>query len=127
MAIKQPKTTYQIKQVDPLNPPQEELPPKKTEGLQSADTIGNWTVERLVRFLQATMEENPPSRIPSLSCDDLTVNVKTNFMDQIQFTQYQTGVGAAGTASALPANPSGYLRILDYTGQPFVIPYYKAN
>lgn len=91
------------------------------------ETIGGWTVERLVRFLQQAMEENPPSRIPSLTCDTLIVNQQANMVDQIQFTQYQTTVGAAGTATVLPANPSGYMRVLDYTGQPFVIPYYKAS
>lgn len=91
------------------------------------ETIGDWTVEKLVRFLQQALEENPPSRIPTLVCDDITTNVKLTLADQIQFSQAQTTVGAAGSASALPANPSGYIRILDFTGNPFVIPYYKAS
>jgi len=90
------------------------------------ETIGEWTVERLVRFLQNALEESPPSRIPALVCDELTVNAKLAVTDQIQFGQFQTTVGAAGSASALPATPTGYIRVLDYTGQPFVIPYYKA-
>jgi hypothetical protein len=91
------------------------------------ETIGEWTVERLVRFLQNALEETPPSRIPMLVCDELTVNTKLAVTDQIQFGQAQTNVGAAGSATALPANPTGYIRILDFTGQPFVIPYYKAS
>lgn len=91
------------------------------------ETIGEWTVERLVRFLQNALEETPPSRIPTLVCDEVTVNTKFTLGDQIQFSQFQTTVGAAGSASALPATPTGYIRILDYTGQPFVIPYYKAS
>jgi len=91
------------------------------------DTIGEWTVEKLVRFLQSALEENPPSRIPTVVCDTLTVQGQATMLDQIQFTQAQTGVGAAGSATALPANPTGYIRILDFTGQPFVIPYYKAS
>jgi hypothetical protein len=91
------------------------------------ETIGDWTVERLVRFLQNALEETPPSRIPTLVCDEVTVNTKQTFVDQVQFIQAQTTVGAAGSASALPANPTGYIRILDYTGSPFVIPYYKAS
>lgn len=91
------------------------------------ETIGDWTVEKLVRFLQQALEENPPSRIPALTCDELVVNVKLTMIDQLQFTQFQTSVGGAGSAAALPATPSGYLRILDYTGQPFVVPYYKAS
>lgn len=91
------------------------------------ETIGDWTVERLVRFLQQALEENPPSKIPTLVCDTLTVQVQETLVDQIQFNQVQTTVGAAGSASALPATPTGYIRILDNTGQPFVIPYYKAS
>lgn len=91
------------------------------------ETIGDWTVEKLVRFIQSALEENPPSRIPQVVCDSFQANVMATFIDQIQFMQAQTTVGAAGSASALPANPSGYIRILDYTGQPFVIPYFKAS
>jgi len=91
------------------------------------ETIGEWTVERLVRFLQNALEETPPSRIPTLVCDALSVNVKHIFGDQVQFSQAQLSVGAAGSATAPPATPSGYIRILDYTGAPFVIPYYKAS
>lgn len=91
------------------------------------ETIGDWTVEKLVRFLQNALEETPPSRIPTLVSDEITVNSKMVLVDQVQFIQAQTGVGAAGTATALPANPTGYIRVLDYTGAPFVIPYYKAS
>lgn len=91
------------------------------------ETIGDWTVERLVRFLQQALEENPPNRIPTVVCDTLTVNTTATFIDQLQFNQTQTTVGGAGSGSALPANPVGYLKILDYTGQPFVVPYYKAS
>lgn len=91
------------------------------------ETIGEWTVERLVRFLQNALEETPPSRIPTLVTDELTVNLKHTFNDQVQFNQAQLTVGAAGSATALPATPSGYIRILDFTGAPFVIPYYRAS
>lgn len=91
------------------------------------ETIGDWTVEKLVRFLQQALEENPPSRIPALVCDTITASQQLTLADQIQFSQVQTTVGAAGSASALPANPTGYVRILDHTGQPFVVPYYKAS
>ena len=91
------------------------------------ETIGDWTVERLVRFLQQALEDTPPSRIPALTCDTITVQQTATFLDQLQFTQAQLGVGAAGAATAPPATPSGYIRILDFTGAPFVIPYYKAS
>lgn len=38
----------------------------------------------------------------------------------------QTTVGAAGTASALPANPTGYL-VVNLGNGPIVIPYYAAS
>ena len=37
----------------------------------------------------------------------------------------QTTVGAAGAASALPANPTGYAKI-DVGGTTYVTPYYAA-
>jgi hypothetical protein len=91
------------------------------------ETIGTWTVQELTRFLQSVIEDNPPPRIPQLSCDDITINVKMTVIDQLQLTQNQVTVGSAGTASALPANPEGYFRILDFTGQSRVVPYYKSN
>jgi len=90
------------------------------------ETIGEWTVDRLIRFLEQQRDENPPNQIPTLVCDDLTVAGKLTLIDQIVFSQFQTTVGAAGGASALPATPSGYIRILDYTGQSKVIPFYNA-
>lgn len=93
----------------------------------AGETIGDWTVEKLVRFLQQALEENPPSRLPTIVCDTIETNITATFKDQVQFNQVQTTVGTAGSATALPANPSGYIRVLDYTGQPFVIPYYKAS
>lgn len=91
------------------------------------ETIGNWTVSQLVRFLQEQLRQNPPTSAPNLSSSHLTCYELLDIRDQIQFHQIQTTVGSAGTATALPANPSGYVRILDYTGNPFVIPYYKAT
>ena len=38
----------------------------------------------------------------------------------------QTTVGAAGAASALPAQPTGYLKV-DVAGTTFVVPYYAAS
>ena len=37
------------------------------------ETIGEWTVDRLIRFLEQQRDENPPNQIPTLVCDDLTV------------------------------------------------------
>lgn len=91
------------------------------------ETIGGWTVSQLVRFLQEQLRQNPPTSAPNLSSSRLTCYELLDIRDQVQFHQVQFTVGGAGTASALPANPAGYVRILDYTGNPFVIPYYKSN
>lgn len=89
------------------------------------DTIGKWTVSELVRFLQEQFRQNPPESSPNLSSDNLTVTALLNILDQVEFNQAQATVGAAGAASALPATPAGYIKILDFTGQPKVIPYYN--
>lgn len=91
-----------------------------------SDTIAEWTFEQLIRVIQQILEETPPSRIPSLTCDELFNNSKTVFSDQVQFTQVQTTVGAAGGATALPATPRGYFKVLDHTGQTRVVPFYDA-
>jgi hypothetical protein len=91
------------------------------------ETIGKWTVSELVRFMQEQLRQNPPTNAPTFTTSQLKCYELLDIKDQVQFNQVQTTVGAAGSASALPATPSGYIRILDYTGQPFVIPYYKAT
>lgn len=91
------------------------------------ETIGKWTVTQLVRFLQEQLRQNPPTEAPTLTTSQLKCYELLDIKDQVQFNQVQSTVGAAGSASALPATPSGYIRILDYSGQPFVIPYYKAS
>jgi hypothetical protein len=59
--------------------------------------------------------------------DELTVTTKLTLNDQMQFLQAQTGVGAAGGATALPATPTGYFRVLDPLGKLVVIPYYASS
>jgi hypothetical protein len=90
------------------------------------EKIGDWTVGQLVRFLEQTLRESPPTRIPTLTTEELTNTEKLVCTDQIQLTQQQTTVGTAGGASALPATPTGYYRILDFTGTLRLVPYYNA-
>jgi hypothetical protein len=45
---------------------------------------------------------------------------------QHDFSDTQTTVGAAGSASALPATPTGYIRVL-VNGATVVIPYYASE
>lgn len=92
----------------------------------SDQTIGNWTVQQLVRFLQSRQEQSPPSKIPTLTCEDLDVTEKLRIFDQLQVNLVQTTVGSAGSASALPANPAGYFQILDNAGAMKLVPYYNS-
>ena len=41
-------------------------------------------------------------------------------------SDHQTTVGAAGGASALPATPTGYAKLVDVTGTIYVVPYYAS-
>lgn len=95
--------------------------------MAAPDSIGDWTVSELVRFLQEQLRQNPPETAPNLTSDNLNVTALVKVLDQIQFLQNQLTVGAAGTASALPATPDGYIKILDYRGSVKVIPYYKPS
>lgn len=91
------------------------------------DSIGQWDSTTLVKFIQDILQNNPPSFSSSITVDQLSVAAKAIIQDQIQYTRSsRTTVGTAGGAAALPATPSGYIEILDYTGQVKLIPYYNA-
>jgi hypothetical protein len=42
------------------------------------------------------------------------------------FSETQTTVGAAGAATALPANPTGYF-VIQVNGTEYVVPYYAKS
>lgn len=90
-------------------------------------TIGNWTQAQLVKFFQNMLKLHPPENAVNLTADNVSIVKQLTCLDQIQFMQSQTTVGAAGGATALPANPTGYIPILDYAGNVRVIPYYNAS
>ena len=58
--------------------------------------------------------------------DDLTLRTNGTGTIQVQNPQTQTTVGAAGGADALPATPTGYLK-LKLGATTYVIPYYAAS
>ncbi|SRR6266496_2843861 len=91
----------------------------------SQGTIGQWSVDEFVKFLQAQFEENPPQKFTVIVVEEAEVVTTLKVLDQIQLTQVQSTVGAAGSAAPLPANPAGYFRVLDYTGQVKLVPYYN--
>ena len=88
-------------------------------------TIGGWTEGELVRFIQNMIRLHPPESAVNLTVDDVTITQKLTCKDQLQFLRTQATVGATGTAAALPANPAGYIIILDYAGNQKLIPYYN--
>jgi len=92
-----------------------------------AETIGDWTTPQLVKFMEETLRQSPPSRIPELISEDLTVANQLTISDEMQLSQRQSTVGSAGGATALPATPTGYFIIKDYTGQNRAVPYYDVN
>lgn len=91
------------------------------------ETIGEWSTTQLIKFLEDYARNNPANAIAQQKIETLEVPALLHVQDQIQFDNTQTNVGAAGSATALPATPSGYIRVLDSTGLPFVVPYYKAS
>jgi hypothetical protein len=95
--------------------------------MPGVDKIGEWDSTTLVKFIQDILQNNPSLFSPSMTVDQLSVAAKAIIQDQIQYARSsRTTVGSAGSASALPANPTGYIEILDYTGQVKLIPYYNA-
>jgi hypothetical protein len=88
--------------------------------------LGEWSVTQLIKFLESQKEQSPFQKASAITCGDIRVQKTLFVQDQIQLTQFQTTVGATGTASALPANPAGYFRVLDHTGRVKLVPFYNA-
>lgn len=93
----------------------------------SDQTIGEWTQTDLMKFVQQFLMDSDFFTAAIKTFEELTVTRKLIVEDEQQFLQSQTTVGAAGSASALPATPSGYFKVLDPTGSVVVIPYYKSS
>jgi hypothetical protein len=91
------------------------------------NTISSWTPGMLVRFIQNMLREHPPEFSSNFSADNITVNKTMKCLDQLQFNSFQTTVGSAGGASPLPATPKGYFKVLDYTGNTVLVPFYPTT
>lgn len=52
--------------------------------LESGETIGNFTVTRLIRFVKDMFEKDPPAIIGNTSIDNLTINQMLTIRDQIR-------------------------------------------
>lgn len=91
-------------------------------GTQTGLTVkgnGNGVIEQLTDTVAGS-----PS-VAAIALNDsggVTFSLRTN--GEMFFTQTQTTVGAAGAASALPANPLGYLKMQTAAGE-VVVPYYN--
>jgi hypothetical protein len=72
---------------------------------------------------------NAPSAYSQMQVNQLIRLIQTS-IDELQRRgisyDIQATVGAAGSATALPANPEGYANVV-IDGKEFVIPYYKPG
>lgn len=90
------------------------------------DKIADWSPAELVRYVRDQLTQDPVPLPGAGSTDELTIYRKLTISDEVAFLgTAQATVGAAGTATAPPANPVGYIRILDGQGTVRVIPYYN--
>lgn len=91
------------------------------------EKIGEWTPTQLTRYVQQLLQDTDFLNAAKRTFDELNVTRKLVVQDEQQFLQSQSTVGPAGSASALPATPSGYFRVLDPLGKLVVIPYYASS
>lgn len=92
-----------------------------------SDTIGEWSTTELTRFVQTLIEGDPNVQAPNKTFEEMNITRKLIIDDELQFTQSQTTVGSAGAASAVPATPELYAKVLGPDGQVRLIPLYKAS
>lgn len=90
------------------------------------ETIGNWTINQLVRFIDQKIRDSDAANSAVKILDELQVARKLTVRDELMFGQSQTTVGAAGAASALPATPDIYVKVLGPDGVVRLLPLYKS-
>lgn len=90
------------------------------------EKIGEWTPTQLTRYVQQLLQDTDFLNAAKRTFDELNVTRKLVVQDEQQFMQSQSS-GVAGSASALPATPAGYFRVLDPLGKLVVIPYYLSS
>lgn len=90
-------------------------------------TIGNWDMNQLTKYVNQLIQDHETTSSPNRILDQLEVTRKISIKDELAFLgQTQTTVGSAGAASALPATPELYVKVLDPYGQVRLIPLYKS-
>jgi hypothetical protein len=93
----------------------------------SPEKIGEWDTSQLSKFVQTFLENNDLISTVKKSYDELVVGRKLTINDEQQFMQTQKTVGSAGGASAPPATPETYAKVLDATGSVRLIPLYRIS
>ena len=92
------------------------------------DTIGTWTTTDLIRFLQAILRDDETIRNLSLGSDSFKVRDRLTLDNELMFGQAgTTSVGAAGAASAPPASPELYIKVIGPDNTVRLIPLYKTG
>lgn len=92
-----------------------------------SDTIGDWSSTELTRFVQQLIQADENVTAPNRTFEEVNISRKLTIDDELAFTQSQTTVGTAGAASAPPASPELYVKVLGPDGQVRLIPLYKAS
>lgn len=64
------------------------MPEDQTQAA-AADTIGSWTTNQLIKFVQDTFRNDPPQLPTQASTDELTVNRKLTVVDELFIANQQ--------------------------------------
>lgn len=90
-------------------------------------TIAEWTTTDLIKFIQAVMRDDETVRALSAGTDDFKVSNRLTVNNELAFSQPgTTTVGTAGAASAPPASPELYIKVVGPDGTIHQIPLYKT-
>lgn len=95
--------------------------------MPQSQTIGDWTTTDLIKFVQAVLRDDETIHNLSSQSDDYKVNNRLTVVNEIAFSQTgATSVGAAGAASAPPASPELYIKVVGPNGTVYQVPLYKT-
>lgn len=74
------------------------MPADQTSEAQSADTIGQWTTNQLIKFVQDTFRNDPPQLPTQAQTEELTVTRKLTVQDELFIVNQQLfhKIGATG-------------------------------
>jgi hypothetical protein len=90
------------------------------------ETIGNWTVADLVRFVQTLTRDDETVSALARGTENFTVAGRLTVSSELQLMQSSATVGVAGAASAPPASPELYAKVVGPDGAVRLIPLYRT-